>query len=280
MGAVCLIVEPKHSRDLNLLKSKMVFSKINPSFLMHPIKLVSWNIRHGGRANAANIVSALLSYTPDLVLLSEYRPANDTIAPALHEAGFPHQHTTNTSDYANGILVASRSPFEIDAVPAYAETLSHRWVSFSMEGMEFGVLCVHIVDGGAGARSPETQAKRAFWEAVLQYARDNANRKFLLIGDLNTGFKSDAQGTPFACPEMMSKLTEIGWVDTWRNKHPQEQEYTWYSRAANGFRIDHSFCTSHLLPFVASAEYKHNERIAGISDHSIVIVEIADAARS
>ncbi|BDI33999.1 hypothetical protein CCAX7_60500 [Capsulimonas corticalis] len=141
--------------------------------------------------------------------------------------------------------------------------------------MDFGVLCVHVVGGGASARSPETQAKRAFWEAVIKYAHDHANTKYLLIGDLNTGFKSDAQGTPFACPEMMTKVTEVGWIDAWHNKHPQDQEYTWYSRVANGFRIDHAFCTPHLLPSIAAVDYNHHERVAGISDHSIVIVEIA-----
>jgi len=45
----------------------------------------------------------------------------------------------------------------------------------------------------------------------------------------------------------------------------------------NGFRLDHAFATPSLLPRVPGCRYSHREREAGISDHSIVVVEIDPA---
>jgi exonuclease III len=62
---------------------------------------------------------------------------------------------------------------------------------------------------------------------------------------------------------------------------PQQRatEWTWYSKLkggarGNGFRLDHCFATPILLPRVTSCRYSHLEREAGISDHSIAIVEV------
>ena len=41
----------------------------------------------------------------------------------------------------------------------------------------------------------------------------------------------------------------------------------------NGFRLDHAFVTPALLPSVGRCWYSHGEREAGISDHSILMVE-------
>jgi hypothetical protein len=39
--------------------------------------------------------------------------------------------------------------------------------------------------------------------------------------------------------------------------------------------VDHAFATPSLMPRITSCRYSHVEREAGISDHSVVIVEIA-----
>ena len=56
-------------------------------------------------------------------------------------------------------------------------------------------------------------------------------------------------------------------------------EYTWYSTLkggvrGNGFRLDHAFATPRLAPRVKACRYSHVERDAGVSDHSMVLVEM------
>jgi len=37
----------------------------------------------------------------------------------------------------------------------------------------------------------------------------------------------------------MEQLIELGWVDAWRFLHPAKREFTWFSSANNGFRLDY-----------------------------------------
>ena len=46
------------------------------------------------------------------------------------------------------------------------------------------------------------------------------------------------------------------------------------TRRGNGFRLDHAFATPSLRSRITSCRYSHAERDAGISDHSIMIVEV------
>lgn len=65
-----------------------------------------------------------------------------------------------------------------------------------------------------------------------------------------------------------------------RLHNPGPIEFTWYSTLkggmlSNGFRLDHAFATPPLWPRNSACRYSHREREAGISDHSVVIVEVA-----
>jgi exonuclease III len=70
----------------------------------------------------------------------------------------------------------------------------------------------------------------------------------------------------------------------WWHHNPGITEYTWYSTLkggarGNGFRLDHALATPSLKTHIISCRYAHREREAGISNHSIVIVEIAPPGR-
>ena len=88
-------------------------------------------------------------------------------------------------------------------------------------------------------------------------------------------------GKNFVCHEHFVRLTdELGWTDLWRASNGAETEYTWYSKRKggtdrNGFRVDHAFASPALRRRVVSCQYSHEERSAGVSDHSILLVEIA-----
>jgi exonuclease III len=106
---------------------------------------------------------------------------------------------------------------------------------------------------------------------------------FLLVGDWNTGaHRLDETGKTFVCAEHFGRLSTLGWTDMWRHHNPGITECIWYSKLksgvrGNGFRLDHAFATPSLVQRITSCRYSHVEREAGISDHSIVIVELAQS---
>ena len=48
-------------------------------------------------------------------------------------------------------------------------------------------------------------------------------------------------------------------------------------RDARGYRIDHAFVSPVLLPRLRACRYSHEERLAGASDHSMLVVEFGAA---
>ena len=60
-----------------------------------------------------------------------------------------------------------------------------------------------------------------------------------------------------------------------RHLHPHDREFTWYSHAGSGFRIDHAYLSPALLARLAAARYSHAERELRVSDHSVLVVDLA-----
>jgi exonuclease III len=68
---------------------------------------------------------------------------------------------------------------------------------------------------------------------------------------------------------------EQGWIDTWRSRNPEAREFTWFSRGYNnGFRLDHALASPSLNNKVKKVFYSHQEREEGVTDHSLMGVDI------
>ena len=99
----------------------------------------------------------------------------------------------------------------------------------------------------------------------------------LVIGDFNTGnFYEDEKNATFSCTREFNELKVNGLIDSWRSRNKDIKEFSWYSHAGNGFRIDHIFSTPIINDRIKDIYYSHNEREQKISDHSAMIVEIAN----
>ncbi len=75
----------------------------------------------------------------------------------------------------------------------------------------------------------------------------------------------------------IDKLVKMGFTDTFRQLHPDEQKYTWWPYFANartrnlGWRIDYAFLSKKLAPKLKRAEIL--TAVNG-SDHCPIKVEI------
>jgi exonuclease III len=73
----------------------------------------------------------------------------------------------------------------------------------------------------------------------------------------------------------MDRVAELGFCDLWRQRYPDGREFSWYSHRGNGFRIDHAFLSPALAKRAGTVRYSHAERLAGLSDHSALILELS-----
>jgi exodeoxyribonuclease-3 len=244
------------------------------------VTFLSWNIQHGGGTRIPRIVEEISAYDPDVVAVTEYRAApGAALCAAMKERGLPYCETSNPSGNRNGIAVFCRAPIGLRPCPAPPES-QFRWLDIDLPEYGFGAGILHVMAASASAKSPCTVAKIRFWNAVLRNAEARFHEPHLLMGDWNTGaHRLDEVGKTFICSEQFAKLSAMGWTDMWRHQNPGITEYTWYSKfkggaRGNGFRLDHAFATPSLRPRVTSCRYSHVERDAGVTDHSMAIVEI------
>jgi exodeoxyribonuclease-3 len=243
------------------------------------VRLLSWNIQNGGGTRIPRIVEEISAYDPDVIALTEYRAGSGApLCAALIERGLPYVETTDPTGNRDGIAVLSRAPIRLKPCPAPPES-QFRWLDIDLPEYGFGIGVLHIMAAGSSAKSPCTVAKTRFWDTVLQAAEARLREPFLFVGDWNTGaHRLDESGKTFVCVEHFAKLSTLGWTDLWRHHNPGATEFTWYSVKGgirrNGFRVDHAFSTPALMPRITSCRYSHSERDAGVSDHSMLLVEV------
>ena len=202
----------------------------------------------------------------------------------MKELGLWHVETTRPTGNHDGIAVFSRTPIlRFRPCPAPSESLD-RWLDIDLPDYGFGIGILHIMAAGSSAKAPSTVAKTRFWDAVLQAGETRLREPFMLLGDWNTGAHGlDESGKTFVCAGHFARLSAMGWVDLWRHHNPGITEHTWYSKLKggarrNGFRLDHAFATPGFTPRVALCRYSHAERDAGVSAHSMMVVEVTDRA--
>lgn len=231
-----------------------------------PVRLLCWNIRHGGGFRIARIHAAIRSYRADIVVLTEFRenPSGLLLRESLAADGLVFQVTSQPPHRTNGVLIAAREPFEICREGEDVPSDRHRWVTVRFAA--FGV---------TGTYFPSLHEKVPHLDYMLRRAARLADARHLFTGDFNTGKNHiDERGTVFHYGHYFDDMAEAGWQEAWRYLHPRGRQYSWYSQKRNGFRIDHAFLSPRLQPDLRAARYSHRHRKDGTSDHSALLVEL------
>ena len=244
------------------------------------MKLLTWNILHGGGPRMPRIALELLERDADVVCLTEFRPGirGGQLRGVLADHGYSHQHATAAAPRRNGILVAARTRLHTP------REVSPKLVTLDLPDADLGLTVAHLPDARRGDARAEAR-KSAAWHAVLDEARGRRTRHHAVVGDFNTGrHRLDEAGETFTCTALMGQLRTLGYRDAWADgaggaapsTARRAPVATWTSHTGAGFRLDHSWCSGPLSARVRTAEYVHAPRLAGLSDHSMMVVELAE----
>jgi exodeoxyribonuclease III len=235
------------------------------------MRILSWNIRQGGGSRVDGIINALLEHDADVIGLAECKANSNLIKlrKVMGDSGWVHQSIVEPENGQYTLLVLSRLPFKIVNSDSSIPFVQCRWQKIINNGSDVRVLFAHVPD----YVKPITgiSRKEIFWQYLVEHAKQHLMEKTLLFGDFNTGLPIDGPG--FRCVKYFKELLGIGYKDMWREFHPGTTEFTWHS-LCNGFRLDHAFASPVAVPSFRNAYYSHRERETGISDHSILIVDL------
>jgi exodeoxyribonuclease-3 len=231
------------------------------------MRIVSWNIRHGGGTRIDAILRCVAKHRPDVLVLVEFRQGlcGDKLRAGLSAQGLGEQALASAGPKQNSVLLASRKPFDLFPLPGIGAGDAHRVV-----GASFGDLDVH------GFYFSQGEQKIPLWRSLVAAVPTMLSRPTLLVGDFNTGrHRVDEKGATFHCADYFEALLAAGMIDGWRHFHGDTTAWTWLSNHGNGFRLDHAFVSPLLLPRLKAADYSHVERESKVSDHSLLIVDLA-----
>ena len=224
------------------------------------MRILSLNIRHGGGTRLTKILDYIISMNADIVVLTEFRNNKNshTIKETLKSHSYPFISTLNTDTTKNSVLVASRiMGHQIDLESP------NNW---SLNAVDING--IQLVGTYFPLKNDKKDLINWFLEKGLNF------RKTIFIGDFNTGsniLDKDKTGSSFFMGSEFETISQEILTDSFRYRNPELREYSWYSNAGNGFRIDHCLVTKDLTDNIRSVSYDHKTR-PELTDHSALIV--------
>ena len=234
------------------------------------MKILSWNILHGGGQRANDILDAIEKEQPDIVTLQEFRhgSSKQVLLDGLKDMGLDEQYAPEThSARDNSVIIASQSHFQAQVFPKNEPLPARAIRAFFPDYNELNLIAAHL---------PQKKKQPPFLHALIDLDKDFLKENSLIIGDLNTGIPfEDSETKSFEHTFLFQQLLRDGWVDAWRSRNPKKHEFTWIStKQKNGFRYDHALVSSSLNKQITTIEYNHKVRLNGVSDHSYLVVSL------
>jgi len=236
------------------------------------MRLLSWNILQGGGRRSEDILATLKSHHADIITLQEFRrgSAAHEIELGLQDMGMEYIYIPETeSAKEHTILIASRYGFDAGPFQTEAErpvAIQEAYFSKASLGFEFSLIAVHF---------PQKKAQVPLFKALDADSESLLAINSMLIGDMNCGIPFiDSDSKSFYATQHYQNLLHNGWIDSWRSRHPEAEEFTWVSpRTGNRFRYDQCLSSAALDQRIQAIEYVHEPREKRFSDHSLMLVD-------
>jgi exodeoxyribonuclease-3 len=243
------------------------------------LRLLSYNIRHGGIGREGAIADVISACHPDVVLLQEavHPPTVERLA---QRAGMP----VNGARAGASVAFLSRQP-----VRSFAWTRprwAHRaFLELVLEPAGLRIFGVHL----SAVHSNVTERRRVHeLRALLTHVRDRADGAHVLTGDFNTlasGESLDLRRLPLRLRAVtwltgrrirwktVHDLEQAGYTDVFRQLHPLDGGYTFPTWDPH-LRLDYAFVPSAADGVARSCEVIATATAALASDHFPLLTEL------
>ena len=245
------------------------------------MNIVTWNVNGLRAALKKNALSAVLSWTPDLLCLQEIKARPDQLTD--EQRNIPgYQVIWNPAErpgYSGVVTFTREEPINVE--------LGMSAPQFDVEGRvirtrhpDFLLYNIYFPNGQRGKERVEY--KLDFYAQLLRIcdAVHEAGENIIITGDFNTAhmpidLKNPDQNetTSGFLPEereWVGKFLNRGFVDVYRQLYPNREQYTWWTYRFNarqrgiGWRIDYFLVSEALVPRIKDVII--HDDVAG-SDH-------------
>ena len=227
-----------------------------------PFTIATWNI-NSVRLREGLVARLMQEEAPDVLCLQECKsPVEKIPLETFRELGYAHMVARGQKGY-NGVAIFSKLPLKEVGAHDFVDLGHARHIAAQLEN---GVT-IHNFYVPAGGDVPDRDVNVKFGQkldyvaAMRDWARAEAPKKSILVGDLNIAPREDdvwshkqllkiVSHTPVEV-EGLGEAQEAGkWVDITRQDIPEGLLYSWWSyrspdwdAADKGRRLDHIWAT-------------------------------------
>ena len=256
------------------------------------MKIASWNV-NSLKVRLPQVLDWINSNQPDVLCLQETKQNNDNFPHDVfdQEGLFSYHNGQNTY---NGVALISNKELtnvQLD-IPNFNDE-QKRFISgiyTNSDGCKYRLISAYIPNGQT-LNSEKFEYKINWLKKFLNFLQKKNNGiENIITGDFNIA------PTKLDCYESKSwddkilvspqerayfnKLLDLGFIDTFREIHPNSNEFSWWDyripfKRNLGMRIDHILISKKLLPFLKKAYIDKTTRsLERPSDHVPVVTEL------
>ncbi len=254
------------------------------------MKITTWNV-NGLRAAYRNQANSWWEETkPEILCLQEIRSRPDQLTQSqLEKIGEQEVfwHPAERPGYSGVAALCREKPL--------THQIGMGFPHFDREGRiiqldypSFTIFNLYVPNGQRDLA--RLDFKLDFYRSLLEKCNQlhQTGQKLILCGDFNTAHrpidlrnpKANEANTGFLPEERawIDRFLEDGFVDIFRELHPEKEEYTWWTYRANarsrniGWRLDYFLISDLLIPEVIDV-VQHTDVLG--SDHCPVTLEIS-----
>jgi endonuclease/exonuclease/phosphatase family metal-dependent hydrolase len=244
------------------------------------MRLLSYNIRFGGRGRVGALAEVIRGADPDVVLLQEATDPG-VIEQLSRETSL--SHWGSRSDYSMGFL--TRIPVEHHAWHQPRNS-RHHFLELALEGVDCRIFGLHLV----AWFSKWTEKKRAREiRALLEGIREHQHGFHVIAGDFNAlapGELLEVRRMPRwiramiwlsgrdISRETIQLMLDEDYVDAWRLLHPNDSGFTFPTWDPH-LRLDYAFVPKRDADRIAVCEvlWTPDAIVREASDHAPILVE-------
>lgn len=245
------------------------------------LRLLSYNIKFGGRGRERSIAEVIRAAGPDVVLLQE---ATDPRVIEQLSKETSLQFWGSRPDYSMGFLTKIPVAHHAWHQPGNAR---HPFLELALEGVECRIFGLHLV----AWFSKWTERKRAREiRALLDGIKEHQHGFHLLAGDFNAlapGELLEVRKMPRwiramvwlsgrdISRETIQLLLDEGYVDAWRLLHPNDSGFTFPTWDPH-VRLDYAFVPKRYGERIAVCEvlFTPETLVRDASDHAPILIEV------
>ena len=256
------------------------------------MKIASWNV-NSLKVRLPQVLDWINLNQPDVLCLQETKQNNDNFPHDVFDQKGLFSYHNGQNTYNGVALISNKKLISVQLdIPNFNDE-QKRFISgiyTNSDGFKYRLISAYIPNGQT-LNSEKFEYKINWLKKFLHFLQKKNNGiENIITGDFNIA------PTKLDCYESKSwddkilvspqerayfnKLLDLGFIDTFREMHPNANEFSWWDyripfKRNLGMRIDHILISKKLLPFLKKAYIDKTTRsLERPSDHVPVVTEL------